>query len=254
VLDISAAMKTRPLQLDRWANAFLGFFYPEVCQLCGLPRATPAEGFVCPKCASSAEIIQPPFCDRCGLPFAGVISQTFVCQNCRSTELHFCSARAAVVAKDKVLDAIHLYKYNRALCLEPFLAGLLARQAQPAISLNQWDLIVPVPLHPVKEREREFNQAERLSRCLSRAIGLPLETRAVYRVLPTRTQTLLTREERLENMRKAFEANTSSDICGKRIILVDDVFTTGATASACAGALKQGGAAEVCVWTVARGV
>ena len=247
-------MKTGPLRLNQWANAFLGFLYPEVCQLCGLPRATPAEGFVCPKCASSAELIQPPFCDRCGLPFAGAISQTFVCQHCRSAELHFCSARAAVVANDKVLDAIHRYKYNRALCLEPFLGGLLARQAKPSLNSNSWDLIVPVPLHPVKEREREFNQAERLSRCLSRAIGLPVETRAVYRVLPTRTQTLLTREERLENMRNAFTCKPSASLNGKRIILVDDVFTTGATTSACALALKQGGAAEVCVWTVARGI
>jgi ComF family protein len=167
--------------------------------------------------------------------------------------LHFCSARAAVVAKDKVLDAIHRYKYNRALCLEPFLAGLLAKQAQPTLGSNQWDLIVPVPLHPLKEREREFNQAERLSRCLSRAVHLPVETKAVHRVLPTRTQTLLTREERLENMRKAFACNHSADISGKRIVLVDDVFTTGATTSSCALALKQGGAAEVCVWTVARG-
>jgi competence protein ComFC len=246
-------MNAGPLRLAQWANAFLGFLYPEVCQLCGLPRATPAEGFVCSHCDRSAEFITPPFCDRCGLPFAGAISQTFVCQNCRSAELHFCYARAAVVAKDKVLDAIHRYKYNRALCLEPFLAGLLVSQAQLALSSDQWDLIVPVPLHPLKEREREFNQAERLSRCLSRAIGIPVETKAVRRVLPTRTQTLLTREERLENMRKAFAFNPSAKINRKRIILVDDVFTTGATTSACALVLKQGGAAEVCVWTVARG-
>ena len=253
MVGITASMKIESLQLNQWTNAFLGFLYPEVCQLCGLPRATPAEGFVCRKCASSAEIIRPPFCDRCGLSFGGDISQSFVCHHCRSTELHFSFARAAVAAKDKVLDAIHRYKYNRALCLEPFLAGLLISQAQPTLNLNQWDLIVPVPLHPVKQREREFNQAERLSRCLSRAIRLPVETRAVRRVLPTCTQTLLTREERLENMRKAFAFNPSADIHGKRIILVDDVFTTGATTSACALALKQGGAAEVCVWTVARG-
>jgi len=247
-------MNTGSLRLAQWANAFLGFLYPEVCQLCGLARATPAEGFVCAKCARSVEIIKPPYCDQCGLPFAGDISQTFVCQNCQSSELHFCSARAAVVAKDQVLDAIHRYKYNRALCLEPFLAGLLVSQARPVLSSNQWDLIVPVPLHSLKEREREFNQAERLSRCLSRAVSIPVETKAIRRVLPTRTQTLLTREERLENMRKAFACNMSADIKRKKIILVDDVFTTGATTSSCALALKQGGATEVCVWTVARGI
>ncbi len=246
-------MKVESLKVVPWLNALLGFFYPEVCQLCGLQRATPAEGFVCSNCAGSAKVIQAPYCDRCGLPFAGTISQSFVCQNCRSVELHFCYARAAVVAGDKILDAIHRYKYNRALCLEPFLAGLLIRQAQPRLSAEQWDWIVPVPLHPTKEREREFNQAERLARCLSRAMHIPLNTKAVHRVLPTRTQTLLTREERLDNMRRAFACNPSVDLSRKRIVLVDDVFTTGATTSACALALRQGGAEEVCVWTVARG-
>jgi competence protein ComFC len=245
---------TAKVKANPWFNALMGFFYPETCQLCGLARATPEQGFVCHNCASSAEFIHPPFCDQCGMPFDGAITGTFVCVNCKSIKLHFSSARAAVAAKDKVLEAIHRYKYQRALWLEPFLARLLVDHAQPALAGGNWDWIVPVPLHPVKEREREFNQAERLGRCLSVATGIPLQNKALRRVVQTRTQTLLTREERLDNMRRAFRLNTTAQLTGKRIILVDDVFTTGATSNSCAQTLKQGGATEVCVWTVARGV
>ncbi len=240
--------------LQTWTNSLLGFLYPEVCDLCGSARATPADGYVCASCAATARFIVPPFCARCGMPFQGAISGPFVCQNCRLLEFHFSYARAAVAAKDKVLDAIHRYKYHRALWLEPFLAGLLVKQALPTLTPDAWDRVVPVPLHPIKQREREFNQAERLAKRLSQATGIPLQRNALQRVVATRTQTLLTREERLENMRKAFAFNSSADLRGKRFILVDDVFTTGATTSFCALALKRAGAAEVCVWTVARGI
>ncbi len=111
-----------------------------------------------------------------------------------------------------------------------------------------------MPLHPTKKREREFNQAERLARRLSAATGIPVHTGLLRRVLPTRTQTLLTREQRAANMRHAFAPRGQPRLRGRRIVLLDDVFTTGATTSACARVLRRAGAAEVCVWTVARGV
>jgi len=115
-------------------------------------------------------------------------------------------------------------------------------------------MIVPVPLHPLKKREREFNQAERLASLLGAAIGTPVNTRMLRRVEPTRTQTLLTREQRAANVRNAFAVRHGCQLDGQSIILVDDVLTTGATTSACARALQTAGAGEVCVWTVARGL
>jgi len=111
-----------------------------------------------------------------------------------------------------------------------------------------------VPLHPLKKREREFNQAERLAAHLSRATGIPLRPRLLRRLQATTTQTLLSRAERAENMRAAFALGVDGPLNGERILLVDDVLTTGATTSACAKVLRRNGSGAVCVWTVARGV
>jgi ComF family protein len=169
-------------------------------------------------------------------------------------DFQFRSARSAVAARGVVLEAIHRYKYQRALWFEPFLADLLVRQAEPELRREAWDWIVPVPLHPVKQREREFNQAERLAARLGEAVNIPVHGRLLRRAAPTRTQTQLTRQERAANVRNAFVLGKSGCLRGKRIVLVDDVFTTGATASACARVLRQAGVDDVCVWTVARGI
>ena len=102
------------------------------------------------------------------------------------------------------MEVMHRYKYNQALWFERFLANCLVERAVPELRKEPWDLIVPVPLHPRKEKEREFNQAERLARRLSRASGIPTSKRILRRAEPTRTQTRLSRKERLENVRKAF--------------------------------------------------
>jgi len=236
-----------------WTNALLSCFYPETCQYCMQERATPQEGFVGPECRLKLKFVRPPFCERCGLPYEGAISGSFVCSNCRDLTLHFRKARSALVAEEMAMEIIHRYKYNRALWFEPFLSGCLISESATDLKNEPCDLIIPVPLHPLKEREREFNQAERLARKLSEATGIPMNNRLLRRVVPTRTQTRLTRKERLENVRKAFAIFGSKRLNGERIVLIDDVFTTGATTSACAKTLLDAGAADVCVWTLARG-
>ena len=240
--------------LKPWFNKGLGLFYPEVCQLCNSERATADGGFVGPQCWSQVRFIRPPFCDRCGLPFQGDLTTKFECTNCREMKLHFSSARSAVVAKTTALEAIHRFKYSRALWFEPFLADLLKREATPVLRGTNWDFIVPVPLHPLKQREREFNQAEILARHLSEAASIPLNTKLLRRIAPTATQTRLKRDQRAANMNGAFALGKAASPKGKRIVLIDDVFTTGATTNACAKVLRQAGALEVCVWTVARGL
>ena len=247
-------MTTVAGKMHEWLSAGLGLVYPEVCQLCHGGRAALGEGLVCDRCRSEIRFIRPPRCESCGLPFAGALTTRFECSNCRDMELHFSSARSAVVARTTVLEAIHQYKYSHAPWFEPFLAGLLVQEAVPALQEQDWHLIVPVPLHPLKFREREFNQAARLARRLGAATGIAVEENILRRVTPTRTQTMLSRAERAKNMHGAFAVRAGTRLTGRKIVVVDDVFTTGATTSACARALRAAGAAEVCVWTVARGL
>jgi competence protein ComFC len=235
-------------------EAALAFVYPEVCQICGEVRATQKEGFVCAACWRNVRFVRAPFCDRCGLPYEGEITGVFECSNCKEMKLHFSSARSAVAAQGVVLEVIHRFKYQRAVWFENFLADLLIREAAPVLRLNKWDWLVPVPLHPTKFREREFNQAERIARLLGEATGIVVNTQFLRRVLPTRTQTQLTRQQREDNMKNAFVVTDNVRLKGEKVVLIDDVLTTGATTSACAKALIAAGAGEVCVWTVARGL
>ena len=237
-----------------WADAVLHFIFPEVCQLCAAQRATATEGYVCAECWRGVRFIRPPFCERCGLPFMGDLTTEFDCTNCSEMSLHFTYARSAVAAKSVTLEVIHRFKYQQARWFEPFLADLLIREAKPVLEKSKWDFIAPVPLHSVKFRERGFNQAESLARHLSAATKIPLHTALLRRTESTRTQTLLTRNERAANVHRAFTATSGLRLHGERIVLIDDVFTTGATTNACARALKRAGADEVCVWTVARGL
>jgi ComF family protein len=233
------------------------FFYPEVCQICKNERASAKEGFVCARCWAKPDGVQfvvEPFCRCCGLPFEGDINIVFECANCRDQRLHFRSARAAVKLTGLVQAVIHRYKYNQANWFEPFLADLLIRQAAPTLRPNDWDLIVPIPLHWRKLRERSFNQSLRMARQLSKVTGIPINARLLRRKKPTQTQTRLTRAQRAENVKRAFVYHSRNGLDGRRIILVDDVLTTGATASACAKLLMQNGASVVDVWTVARGM
>lgn len=243
--------------MEQWSEAAAGLLFPDLCQLCRERSATRKEGYVCAACwkrEGGVRFIKPPFCDRCGLPFDGEITAAFECSNCRDLDLVFSRARSAVVATPALLRVVHGYKYHGNLFYEPFLGDLFRRQAVPELAKEHWDGLVPVPLHPTRQREREFNQAERLARQLSGACGLPVEAGLVRRTRFTDTQTRLSREKRAANMRRAFALVGERNLRGKRFVVIDDVLTTGATTSACAAVLKKAGAEEVMVWTLARGI
>ena len=236
------------------SEAILGFFYPEVCQICSVESASPSEGYVCIGCHDKIELISPPFCDRCGLPFSGAITRDFVCTNCKDLDLAFSSARSEIQATGVGLELVHHYKYHQALWFEPLFRRLIQASSGVQSFQGGYDAIVPVPLHREKHLEREFNQAERLADLLSASLGIPVINRWILRRNPTPTQTQLTRQERARNVQSAFVSLDPIPTSIKRIILVDDVLTTGATTHACAKVLKRGGVERVTVWTLARGI
>lgn len=251
-MNLASGIASAGARLRHGLEGFLSLVYPEVCALCREHPAGVQEGFVCSLCRSSVQRVLPPFCERCGLPPSGEVSSRHACAHCREFRPPFESARAALIAKGPVLDVLHRFKYRGELWFEPFLRDALLSAAVPALSTDAWAGLVPVPLHPVKEREREFNQAEILGRPLARALGIPMERRLVRRTLPTVTQTRLSREERAENMLDAFQPHPSARRIQGDWIVVDDVFTTGATSGAVARVLLGLGARKVVVWSVAR--
>lgn len=236
------------------AEPLLGLVYPNICQLCKTGAARREDGFVCELCQRGVTPIRPPFCSRCGLPYEGAINVVFECANCHDRELHFRSARAAAEFSGPVKEAIHAYKYNHAIWFEEFLGRLLVEESRLALNRKDWDFLVPIPLHWMRRLERSFNQAERLAGFLSRATGIPVNTQLLRRNRRTDTQARLSRAERAENVKRAFSYRGKEPMEGARLVLIDDVLTTGSTADSCAKLLIHNGASVVDVWTVARDV
>jgi len=237
--------------LTTWGETVLGLVYPRVCALCHEHRADRRNGYVCPSCSLGVRRIGNQCCRRCGLPWSGVITASHTCADCRGATYAWDEARAAVVAEGVALESIHRLKYQKEPWFATFLSGLLTEAALPSLAGHSWQGVVPVPLHRVKLREREFNQAERLAAPLAHALGVPLVTDRVRRHEATLSQASLSREDRTRNVRSAFVPERSDTIRGSWII-VDDVLTTGATTDAVAAVLKGLGADRVIVWAVAR--
>lgn len=173
--------------------------------------------------------------------------------NCGDRELAFDFATAAYRSRGVVRDLIHQFKYNRQMHLRHLLARMLREGFRdPRLEEAKPDAIVPVPLHPARQRAREFNQAEVLGRLVGRRLGIPVVD-CLQRRRFTLTQTHFHREERFENLSGAFAVRPGFEADGRLFALVDDVLTTGSTADACAVALREAGAAAVVVITVARG-
>lgn len=253
------------------ANTVKEAFFPARCvgcdAICPWPsptdRSTPITGYLCLKCGAQLKWIQSPHCLTCGRPFASDQGVDHVCGACESIAFAFESARAAGLYTDALKALIHHYKYR---CCEP-LAAPLGRLLWDAFwrhwDLDDIDAIVPVPLHWRRLRKRGFNQARLLLRKwprLAAQSGIvfdrwPIWTDLLVRRRYTLPQTGLDHKARQVNMRNAFGigkgmANMAK---GLRLLLVDDVFTTGATAHACAQVLKRdGGAASVQLLTLAR--
>lgn len=230
----------------------LDLLYPRNCAHCGAPSPD-ALSYICWDCLSDTPKIEAPFCACCGDPVAGDIQHDYTCFACSRETPAFEFARSAVRYEGAVSAALRDLKYNHAVWMARDLAALLLACVRAEYSDVDFDFVSAVPLHPVRHRARGFNQSALLAASLARQMHLPIKERAARRIRPTSTQTGLTAPQRTANVCGAFRTGLFSHPEGKRILLVDDVMTTGATVNACAGALKKGGAKTVHVVTVARG-
>lgn len=224
---------------------------PPCCAICGAD--TGPRVHLCARCAGDVRRIEAPRCERCSQPFDGAITDAFTCDNCGGREVHYECAVAPYLASGSVRELIHRFKYRSDMYLIRTLGAWIAEAlSDPRIVSRPVDVFVPVPLHHVRFREREFNQAADLSAFLSRESDIPTRS-LLRRVRYTTTQTRLSREERMENLRGAFQVRHTRHVSDRNIVLVDDVFTTGSTVEECSRVLLRAGAASVRVVTVARG-
>jgi ComF family protein len=194
-------------------------------------------------------------CSCCGRPFElapQVEKAPELCRLCRANFYAFERARSFAYYNDALAGAIVLLKYEEVTRLGHWFAERLAEVIRNAGEEFQADAVVPVPLHPDRQRERGYNQAELIARPLSRLLHLPLATKALVRTKPRPGVLRLTRKQRWEAVRGAFEPLRSSQVDNRRVLLLDDVFTTGATLDACSRALRRAGASRVMALTVAR--
>lgn len=225
-------------------------FYPASCTVCSC--ATAEGEFLCSSCDGKLQRIKPPFCAKCSEPFPATFDQEFVCANCGHRPLYFEAAVSAYRSRGVARAILLQFKYHRAFHLRHLLRGwLLAAMEDRRLRDQRFDFIVPVPLHPAKKRERGFNQAEMLANVLGRELKLPVQL-ALQRTRYTTTQTALDRMDRIENLRGAFRLRHGSAVQKSRVLLLDDVLTTGSTLSECARVLREGGAASIFAVTAAR--
>jgi len=232
-------------------EAFLTLLYPPHCVMC---KADLARGeYLCAPCNETARRIRPPFCKTCSQPFDGAIEQEFSCSNCAQRHFHFECAVTCYQSKGIIRELLHRFKYEGEFYLRhPLGAWLAEGLADSRLAGEKFDYLVPVPLHPSRERDRQFNQARVLAKIAGVQTGTPLLD-CLKRVRKTTTQTRFDRAERMENLLNAFKMRNNGSVQGKQLVLIDDVFTTGSTVNECARVLKNSGASSVRVLTVARG-
>jgi ComF family protein len=244
--------------LQRAANlcydSLLALVYPQPCAVCGGSVESQALGAACAKCWEQTQIFSGPasLCWKCGRPSIGMAPpekrEEVRCHRCESDA--FTAARACGVYEGALRASVLLLKREPHICRK--LSDQLVR-VQKQYPLNRATRIVPVPLHAEREKDRGFNQATLIGRELSRFTSLPLDEVSLVRNKHTnRHRAGMDAKGRRDTVADAFRVRYSALIAGERVLLVDDVFTTGATVSSCAGALIDAGAAEVFVLTIAR--
>jgi ComF family protein len=243
--------------VDSWFGHLLNFLYPPRCAVCGDRFAMETGHRVCARCLSRVEKIPEPICSICGAPMQSANSLESLCATCLELRPHFASARAiaryrpsAESDRRSLPSIIRRHKYGLDQSLQKALAEFLGPDLP--YSATDCDLIIPVPLHSRRLWWRGFNQAALLAIAISRRLKMPLDLRSLIRSRATIPQTSQDHDARRRNVRRAFMVKRPARVKGHRILLIDDVMTTGATVDECARVLMAAGAARVDVLTLAR--
>jgi ComF family protein len=238
-------------------DALAAVLAPAPCRLCDKPLLNASRVPICPECLASFVPIRDPMCHCCGRPFPAIVMQHAdapppQCRLCRENTFAFERARSFGVYDTALHNAILLLKYEEVTRLGFWFAERLAEVVAREPELFRADVVVPVPLHPARQRERGYNQAELIARPLAKRLGIKRGSYLLMRTKPRPARLVLSRKEHWESVRGAYATRKGLRVDKLRVLLVDDVMTTGATLDACSRALMRAGAASVVGLTVAR--
>ena len=228
-------------------TGIIDIIFPRNCIFCRTYHPATARDPLCPSCRAGLPWNKPPFCIRCSRHLKN-ISEESLCPSCRGRLPHFDEAWALLEYEGPARTILHRFKFHNKTALRRTFATLLhAFTERYALQFPDAAMVIPIPLHPVRLRERGYNQAALLAACAAQEFRLPLRDDILIRQRPTARQSELDAKDRWTNIKGAFRIKNSNGIVGREIIVVDDILTTTATASEAARTLKDAGASRVIV-------
>ena len=225
------------------------------CGVCQHPLEPSNITFVCIDCWSKIKWLKDPYCSKCSRPLSSTFKSipTFLCPECRRQNVHFNRAFIPTLYEGVMKKVIHLLKYNKKTGIMRTLEKIIRSYLNCLnSSFPCLDLVVPIPLHRKKLRERGFNQAELIAKVVAKHLQVRLTKGNLKRTKATISQTSLDRKERKRNLREAFTVKNRDEFQAKNVLLVDDVYTTGTTIKEAAKVLKQARVKDVYVFALAR--
>lgn len=240
--------------MTRVFAALAELLFPSLCLSCGRVLSERGKHSFCPDCHSKIRFVREPICPSCGIPYPVEEGPVHVCGECILRPPLIGAARSLGVYESVLHELIHAFKYGGNPTLGERLGRLMADHAYPGFHVRDYSLIVPVPLHSRRLRQRGYNQSVILAREIAKRHGVAMDFRALRRIVDTDSQTGLKKKERQSNIKHAFSLPDPEAIRGRRVLLVDDVYTTGSTLGECARILLEGGADAVGALTLARAI
>lgn len=240
------------MSLKELLNDVCDIIFPPQCLACAELIKQPVKQIFCSGCLEKIKFITDRFCPICGVPFWASPAGCHICGNCLADKPYYSQARAVAGFETVIMDVIHKFKYGRNISTGYALGSFMADFSFPDFDLSEYSLLIPVPLHIKRLRERGFNQSLLLANQIGKKHKLPVDFSLLKRCKFTLTQTGLDKAEREINIKGAFAVADKEKIKGKKIILIDDVYTTGATINECARVLLKAGAQKTAVLTLSR--
>ncbi len=236
-------------------DIFLGLLdimYPRHCFACDKSLHEEKNTYICESCLGMIEATEAKRCSKCGLKLGpGITSSGKGCHGCKNTNLKFEKSFFVSDHTDPVRALIHQFKYKKHMCLAIPLGSLLINLLHQK-TIDEIDFVVPVPLHWKKKRERGFNQSELMAKKICKILSIPISINNLFRVKNTLSQTQLSRTQRQNNVKGAFKVKNPEMFYQQNVLLVDDVLTTGMTASECVKSLENAGTNKVFLIALAR--